>query len=140
MPNTLEIVKTAMTAYNDKDWEKLKEVFAPDAVYDEKGTHRRLQGIGPVVEAWRGWAVAFPDSRGTFVREFTSGETAVLEVVWKGIHSGPLQMPSGTIPASSKTIELPACQIVEVKGDKITSFTHYFDMLTLLTQIGAAKA
>jgi hypothetical protein len=42
MPSSLEIVKAAMAAYNDKDWEKLKEAFAPDAVYDEKGTHRRL--------------------------------------------------------------------------------------------------
>ena len=140
MPNTVEIVKAAMTAYNDKNWEKLKEVFAPNAVYDEKGTHRRLQGIGPIIDAWQGWAAAFPDSQGTFVREFASGDTAVLEVVWKGLHSGPLQMPSGTIPASNKGIELPACQVVEVEGGKVTSFTHYFDMLTLLTQIGAAKA
>ena len=86
--NTLEIVKAAMTAYNDKDWAKLKEVFAPDAMYDEKGTHRRLQGIGPIIGAWQGWATAFPDSQGTFVREFTSGDTVVLEVVWKGLSQG----------------------------------------------------
>ena len=49
-------------------------------------------------------------------------------------------MPSGTIPASSKSIELPACQIIEVAKAATNSFTHYFDMLTLLTQIGAAKA
>jgi steroid delta-isomerase-like uncharacterized protein len=140
MANTLEIVKAAMTAYNDKDWAKLKEVFATDAMYDEKGTHRRLQGIGPIIDAWQGWATAFPDSQGTFVREFTSGDTAVLEVVWKGLHAGPLQMPSGTIPASNKRIELPACQVVQVGGGKVTSFSHYFDMLTLLTQIGVAKA
>jgi hypothetical protein len=73
----------------------------------------------------------------TFVREFASKDTALIEVVWKGVHTGPLQTPSGTIPASNKPIEIPACQVVKVEGGKITSFSHYFDMLTMLTQIGA---
>ena len=140
MPNVIEITKAGTAAYNDKHWGKLKEVLAPDAAYDEKATHRRLQGIGQIMEAWQGWAEAFPDSRATFVREFVSGNTAVLEVVWTGLHAGPLQTASGTIPATQKRIEVPACQVIQVAGEKVTSFTHYFDMLTLLTQIGAAKA
>ena len=140
MQNVIEIAKAGTAAYNDKHWGKLKEVFAPDAVYDEKATQRRLQGIGQIMDAWQGWAAAFPDSRATFVREFVSGNTAVLEVVWTGLHAGPLQTASGTIPATQKRIEVPACQVIQVAGEKVTSFTHYFDMLTLLTQIGAAKA
>ena len=73
------------------------------------------------------------------MREFASGDTAVLELVWKGVHTGPLQTPTGAIPASNKRIEVPACQVVQVEGGKIKSVSHYFDMLTLLTQIGAAK-
>ena len=92
-----------------------------------------------MIEAWQGWANGFPDSKATFVREFASGDTAVLELVWKGVHTGPLQTPTGAIPASNKRIEVPACQVVQVEGGKIKSVSHYFDMLTLLTQIGAAK-
>jgi ketosteroid isomerase-like protein len=62
-----------------------------------------------------------------------------LELVWKGVHTGPLQMPNGTIPASNKRIEIPVCQIVKVEDGKIRSVTHYFDMVTLLSQIGAFK-
>jgi steroid delta-isomerase-like uncharacterized protein len=140
MANVIEIAKAAVTAYNEKDWSKGKDILAADAVYDEKGTHRRLQGAGEIIEAWQGWARAFPDSKATFVRAFVSGDTAVLELVWKGVHTGPLQTPTGTIPPSNKPIELPACQIVQVEGGKITSATHYFDMLTMLTQIGATGA
>ena len=114
--------------------------MAADAVYDEKGTHRRIQGAGEIIEAWQGWAKAFPDSKATFVREFASGDTAVLELLWKGVHTGPLQTPTGTIPASNKPIEMPACQVVRVEGDKVKSASHYFDMLTMLTQIGATGA
>jgi len=139
MADVIEIVKASITAYNAKNWSKAKDTLAADAVYDEKGTHRRIQGAGEIIEAWQGWAKAIPDSKATFVREFASGDTAVFELVWKGVHTGPLQTPTGTIPASNKPIEVPACQVVQVEGGKVKRVSHYFDMLTLLTQIGAKK-
>jgi steroid delta-isomerase-like uncharacterized protein len=42
MANVIEIAKAAVTAYNEKDWNKCRDVLATDAVYDEKGTHRRI--------------------------------------------------------------------------------------------------
>lgn len=140
MANVIEIAKAAVTAYNDKDWNKTRDMLAADAVYDEKATNRRLQGAGQIIEAFQGWANAFPDSKATFIREFASGDTAVLEIVWKGVHTGPLQTPTGAIPASNKPIEVPACEVVRVEGGKIKSASHYFDMLTLLTQIGAMQS
>ena len=73
------------------------------------------------------------------MREIASGDTAVSELLWKGVHIGPLKTPTGANPASNKPIEVPACQFVQVERGKIKSISHYFDMLTLLTQIGAAK-
>jgi hypothetical protein len=35
---------------------------------------------------------------------------------------------------------VPACQVVQVEGGKVKSASHYFDMFTLLTQIGATKS
>jgi steroid delta-isomerase-like uncharacterized protein len=139
MANVIEIAKAAVTAYNKKDWNELRNLLAADAVYDEKATNRRLEGLGQIIEALQGWAQAFPDSKGTFIREFASNDTAILEIVWKGVHTGPLQTPTGAIPASNKPIEVPACQVVRVKGDKIQSSAHYFDMLTLMKQIGAME-
>src|SRR6478752_6556526 len=140
MANVTEIAKAAVTAYNEKDWDKTRDMLAADAVYDEKATGRRLEGAGQIIEAFQGWANAFPDSKATFIREFASGDTAVLELVWKGVHTGPLQTPTGTIPASNKPLELPACQVFQIEGGKVTNFSQYFDMLTMLTQIGAVKS
>jgi len=139
MANVIEIAKAAVTAYNEKDWNKTRDMLAADAVYDEKATNRRLEGAGQIIEAFQGWANAFPDSKATFIREFASDDTAVLELVWKGVHTGPLQTPTGTIPASNKPIEVPACEVFRVEGEKIKSSSHYFDMLTLLKQIGAVE-
>jgi steroid delta-isomerase-like uncharacterized protein len=139
MANVIETAKGATIAYNDKNWDRLKAVFAENGTYDEKATSRRVQGVGSIIEIWQGWAKAFPDSKGTFIGEYASGETAIIEVVWKGVHAGVLQTPTGTIPPSNKRIELPACQVIKVAGGKVESFTQYFDMVTLLTQIGAFK-
>jgi steroid delta-isomerase-like uncharacterized protein len=139
MATVIETAKNATIAYNDKNWDNVKAVFAENGIYDEKATNRRTQGIGKILEVWQGWAKAIPDSKATFVNEYTSGDTAIIEVVWKGLHTGALQTATGTIPPSNKRIEIPACQVIKVEGGKVKSFTHYFDMVTLLTQIGAFK-
>jgi steroid delta-isomerase-like uncharacterized protein len=139
MANVIEIAKALITAYNEKNWNKVKDMLATDAVYDEKRTNRQIQGVGEIIDAWQSWAKAIPNSKATFVREFASGDTAILELVWKGIHAGPLQTPTGTIPATRGLIELPSCQIVQVESGKVKNVSHYFDMLTLLTQTGFTK-
>jgi steroid delta-isomerase-like uncharacterized protein len=139
MANVIEAAKAATIAYNEKKWDKVKAVFVEKAVYDEKATGRRIAGIEQIVEVWKGWAKGIPDSKATFVAEHACGDTVVFEVVWRGIHTGPLQTSTGIILASNKRIELPACQVLKVEGGKIKSFAHYFDMVTLLTQIGAFK-
>ena len=139
MTNVVEVAKALLIAYNDKNWSSIKSMLAAGAVYDEKGTHRQIRGVGEIIHAWQDWAKTIPNSKATFVREFASGDTAIFEIVWKGVHAGPLQTPTGNIPASRGLIELPACEIVQVEAGKVKSVSHYFDMLTLLTQTGATK-
>ena len=134
MANVIEIAKALIIAYNEKNWIKVKDMLAADAVYVEKATHRQIQGVGEIINAWQGWARTIPNSKATFVREFASGDTAIFGIVWKGIHAGPLQTSTGNIAALRGLIEFPACEIVQVEGGKVKSVSQYFDMLTLLTQ------
>jgi len=140
MANVLEIAKASITAFNEKDWDKMRALLAADAIYDEKATQRRIQGSDQIIQALQGWTAAFPDANGTFVREFATEDTAILELIWKGTHTGPLQTPSGIIPASNRLVEMPACELMRVEDERIKYDSHYFDLLTLLTQIGAAGA
>src|SRR5262245_29495512 len=95
MSSVFETAKSATTAYNDKNWNALKAVFTENGIYDEKATGRRVQGVGKILEIWQGWAKAIPDSKATFVGEYAIADTAIIEVVWKGTHSGPLQIARG---------------------------------------------
>lgn len=134
--SVVDLAKEQVIAYNEKDWDRVRAALAPEVVYDEFATHRKAKGVDEVLTNWKGWAKAIPDSRATFRSEMASGNTAVLEVTWNGTHSGPLQTPNGEIAATGKKIELRACQIVEVANDRVKSIRQYFDMGTLLEQIG----
>lgn len=132
-----EAAKALIIAYNDKNWEKAKAAITPDFLYDEVATGRRVEGADLTVAAWKGWAQAFPDSKGSFDRTHVAGnDTVVLELTWRGTHQGPLEMPTGSIPATGKRIEVRAVAIVEVKGEKGKTQRHFFDMASLLQQLG----
>jgi steroid delta-isomerase-like uncharacterized protein len=131
--------KAMIESYNDRDWNRAKATMTPDFEYDEVATNRKVTGADAAIEAWQGWAQAFPDSKGTIHAVHVAEDgAAVVEVTWKGTHQGPLQTPNGPIAATGKRIEVRACAVMESKGEKIRVQRHYFDMATLFQQIGAA--
>ena len=134
---TVKIAREHLNAFSTGDWERMRAGLAADARYDELGTQRKTEGPEKIVELFKGWKQAFPDAAGTVTSAFASGDTAALEVTWKGTHTGPLTTAEGTIPASGKRQETPAAIFYTFEGDKIKESRHYFDSLTLLKQIGA---
>lgn len=135
-----DVAKASTYAFNEKNWDKVRAALTQGIVYDEIATGRKAQGVEDVVSIWRGWATALPDATATILNEYTSGTTAILELAWSGTHAGPLQTPNGTIPPTGRKINVRACQVIEVAGDKLANVRHYFDMVTLLGQIGALNS
>ena len=134
----IRLARENVEAYSAGDWQRLKAPLAPDVVYDEVGSQRRLRGADQMVQAYQGWKQAFPDGKGTIKNAFASGNQVTIEVTWEGTHSGPLMGPGGTIPPSGKSMLLPGAQVITFQGDKIKEVRQYFDLLTILQQIGAA--
>jgi steroid delta-isomerase-like uncharacterized protein len=135
-----ELVKIAhkqIDAFNSADWEQMPGLLTSDTRYHEFATERSIEGLEQLIELFKGWKTAFPDAAGTVTSSVASGNTAVLEVTWKGTHTGPLTTAAGTIPASGKTQETPAVIVYVFEGSKIKTGRHYFDSMTLLKQIGA---
>ncbi len=134
----IKLARENVEAYNTGDWQRLKAPLASDVVYDEVGSQRRMQGADQLVEAYQGWKRALPDGKGTIRSAFASGNSVAIEVTWTGTQSGPLEGPGGTIPASGKSMSLPGAQLITFEGDKVKELHQYFDLMTLLQQIGAA--
>ncbi len=136
MLSIANVAKASISAYNDKNWEKVRATLTADCLYDEVATNRKAKGIDEVLAIWQGWAKALPDSKATFGNQFVTDNTVVLEITWRGTHTGPMATPRGEIPPTGKTIELRACQVIEVSGERAKSIRQYFDMATLTQQLG----
>ena len=132
----IDAAKAPLIAFNEKNWDAVRASVTSDFVYDEVATHRRVQGVDQVISLWQGWATAFPDAKATFHRALPSDKTVVLELTWNGTHKGPLQTAQGPIAATGKRIEIRSCFVTEIAGDKAKLQRHYFDMATMLQQLG----
>lgn len=134
----LDTARAVIEAFNAKDWDRARATITPDFDYDEVATGRRLSGADAALDAWRGWAGAFPDSKGSYRALHAAGDdTVTVEVTWSGTHLGPLHTPGGAIQPTGRSIAVPACVVFEIANGKARAQRHYFDMVTLLRQLGA---
>ena len=129
--------KQAIEAFNNDDWDAARELFG-NSVYNELGTQRSLAGADAIVEALQGWKAAMPDVKGTVIGAVEDGQTVVLEVVWEGTQTGEMVTAEATIPPSGKHQKTPSAFIFEFENGRLKESRNYFDVLTLLKQIGAA--
>jgi steroid delta-isomerase-like uncharacterized protein len=134
-----DVAREQVEAFNAGDWERFRATLTEDSVYDELATGRHLEGQEAVLEANRGWKEAFPDARGTVERAIESDGTVTLEITWEGTQSGPMQMPTGDLPPSGRRAVVKAVEVFDVEGGKIRESHHYFDMMGLLSQVGAME-
>jgi len=132
----IDAAKAPVIAYGKKDWDALRAAITPSFLYEEVATHRKMRGVDQFIAGWQGWATALPDSKATIHNAFVSGDTVVLEVTWRGTHKGPLQTPTGQIAATGKPIEIEACLVYHIAGGKPESMRQYFDMATMMQQLG----
>jgi steroid delta-isomerase-like uncharacterized protein len=126
----------AVDAFNASDWERYKTAMTSDCVYDEVGTSRILRGVGEIIRCFQEWKQAMPDVRGTVTNAWATGNTVVLEITWKGTHTGPLQGPTGIVPATGKQQTTRAGWVLNFDGGKIKESRHYFDMFSFMQQLG----
>ena len=48
-----------------------------------------------------------------------------------------MESPEGTIPATGRKINIDACMAVTVEGEQIKESHQYFDLMTMMQQLGA---
>jgi steroid delta-isomerase-like uncharacterized protein len=137
--SSTDVAREQVEAFSAGDWDRFRATLTDDSVYDELATQRHIEGADAIVDANRGWKEAFPDARGTVERAVESDGTVTLEITWEGTQTGPLEMPTGELPPSSRHAVVKAVEVFDVEGDKIRESHHYFDMMGLLSQIGAME-
>ena len=80
---------------------------------------------------------AFPDAHMEVARTLEAGDEVYITGRFKGTHTGDLNSPDGTIPASGRSIDFAYVDYFRVVDGKIVAEEVIWDQMTLLGQIGA---
>jgi steroid delta-isomerase-like uncharacterized protein len=133
----IDVARKTIDCFNAGDWARLRDLHAPDCVEEEFSTERTLHGIDEMLEVAQGWKRAFPDGHGTVSGGYADGPYAVLEIEWEGTNTGPMDAPDGSqIPATGRSVHVNACQVFEVQEGRVTTTRHYFNLMTIMSQLG----
>jgi len=118
------------------DLSKLDELVTDEVVDHEEGLPGQPEGKEGViffVNALRG---AFSDIKATIGQSLESGDLATAQVTLTGKHTGDWM----GVPASDKSFEIQAIDIIRVEDGKCAEHWGVTDNMALMMQIGAVPA
>jgi len=96
-----------------------------------------VQGVEAIRGLLTAYATAFPDQKHSVVRRIVDGDTAAVELTWRGTHTGTFATPMGERPPTGNTIDLTSTDIVVIRDGKIASWHAYYDPTSMMIGIGA---
>jgi predicted ester cyclase len=139
------LVQSLLDLYNhhqsDPAWlEKSLAFFTADSELLDVPTGRTLPGPEGYKQLVLFFAEAFPESSGEVTNVFATDDQAALEFTGRGTNTGPLHMPTGDIPPTGRYSELRFCGVYRIKSGKIVSLHNYYDVMTLLQNLGLVPA
>jgi ketosteroid isomerase-like protein len=117
----LALAESWVSAYNDKDFDRLAELFADDFVLHDMGMDLVLEGGPTFVEGIREVAeTAIPDRRYTLARVMVDGSTAILEGSWEGV----VRVEKWGLPPGSVRRHR-SCTLLDTRDGRIVRMTDY---------------
>ena len=131
MASVSELLDKFVDDFNQGRFEAALGDMAPDGVFEEIGTGRRLTPQ-EAVENNRAWKAAFPDGRGVIETKLIDGDRGAAEIVWTGTNTGSFMGQ----PPTGKAVTMRAVGVLETAGGKITRARHYIDVAGMMAQLG----
>ncbi|MDX6594161.1 MAG: hypothetical protein QOJ13_3357 [Gaiellales bacterium] len=135
MASPKDVARQWMDAFNAHDEGRMGELTAEDATMSAPGDIE-LTGRDAVTGYAMAWLNAFPDARINVHQELADGPSVAQRFTFEGTHTGPLEGPAGTIPATGRRLTGRGVQLLQIDGDEASEVALYFDQVQVLTQLG----
>jgi predicted ester cyclase len=141
----MALVRSQFDLYNNRQsdpaWlDKIMAAFAADAEDVDVPSGAMLHGPDGHKRLVLFFAENFPDMRVELSNAFATEDQVTLEGAWCWKDISPLYLPSGALPSMRRSGKLRFCSIFQIRNGKIASHHAYYDMLTLMEQLGLAPA
>ena len=135
MSDPASIARQTFEAWNRRDWDTLRRMLHPGYSYTG-GDGSRQDGPEAGLAMYQMYAAAFPDGKIDIQRVHTAGDVAVTEFIARGTHQGDLM---GIAPTGRK-MEMPICNVMEMRDGKVHAEREYMDMAHMMQQLGVMPA
>jgi steroid delta-isomerase-like uncharacterized protein len=129
--NTEEFVKDLWAAWNSHDWEKTSLFYAADCIMEDLPS-RTCQGKRELEAYYNYLLTGYPDLTFEAKSCFGSGNQIATEWIMTGTHTGN----TSRFKATGKRFSISGVSILEIQGGKIIRETDYWDLYSLLQQLG----
>jgi steroid delta-isomerase-like uncharacterized protein len=136
MPNNEQIVRKLYKLAEDVDIPGFVGAFTDDGTFTDESIQVVYQGPDELGKTVENYATAFPDMHRELYQVYTKNEIVVVQLALQGTHLGPLNLPTGTLPATGRRMDAPCCDVFEVRGGKVKRFDCYPSGTVVLTQLG----
>lgn len=110
-------------------------VFAADGILEPKPVGATLRG-DEIRGFYADLFTAFPDLSMELIHRYQTGNMVIEEAVFSGTHRGVF---AGVL-ATGQPVTVPAGVVYEVRDGKLARETIYWDMATVLVQMGVLPA
>jgi SnoaL-like polyketide cyclase len=82
-------------------------IFTDDGIFTDQSVGITYRGPGEWAYPVRNYGTAFGDMHRELYDLWTVDDTVIVRLALQGTHTGPLETPFGTIPATGKTMDAP---------------------------------
>ena len=132
----LTSVEKIFTSLNAHNLGADDELYAPGYQYSAPGVASALN-LKQSRDFIQGFITAFPDLHFELKTKIAQGDFVAVSWESTGTHTGPLRTPTGgTLPPTNKKGFVPGSSFYQFENGKIINSQTYWDMATLLAQIG----
>jgi predicted ester cyclase len=139
MPSAREVMERAIAIWNARDESAWLKLFGPESELELPGDIR-ASGVEAGQLLYSLWQDAFPDNHLEPQRLIGEGDSVVLESIFVGTQSGPLNLPSSPIPATNKHARVRYVVVASSNADRFARLAFYYDQVDILVQLGLMPA
>jgi steroid delta-isomerase-like uncharacterized protein len=130
------IARKVHEVWADRKPEQGAALIAEDCEFLDVARREIIRGPEGFLHDYKRWRTAFPDGTIEVTKTIASGEWAVVEYLNRGTNTGPLRSAVGDFPPTGRKIEVQYCDVMQIRNRKVIGGRCYYDVSTILRQLG----
>jgi steroid delta-isomerase-like uncharacterized protein len=128
-----QLAKSEVEAWASHDPDKMVAVFTEDCIYEDVALGRIMHGKEEIRAFFKEFLTACPDDGSLEISSsFASSNRMCMEFTMRGT----IKQSFLGVQAAGKAISIRGVHVCELRGDKVSKVSDYWDSASLMRQMG----